>query len=131
MFKGNVKIPDQPKPRQADPYDIYQSSEIKDKDLDLVVDERMERSIEGNTQTNKRKSYDKAPSYKNAASLRKAKNIDSKIEIKAKEFERVLESTRKRKAAISEFNRKLKNPVNIKEYIIISEILGKPKAMRR
>ena len=37
MFKGDLKIPEPQKPKQVDPYDIYQSREIKDKDLDLVM----------------------------------------------------------------------------------------------
>ncbi len=29
MFKGNLKIPDQPRPKQVDPYDVYRISRNK------------------------------------------------------------------------------------------------------
>ena len=134
MFKGNVKIPDQPIPRQADPYDIYQSNEIKDKNLDLVVDERIHQDVEDQKPLGSRTTYYDKENYgrSNVKVNQKQKRIlNPKTEARAEEFEKVLESTRKRKASISEFNRKLKNPANIREYILFSEILGKPKALRR
>jgi len=134
MFKGNLKIPDQPKPKQVDPYDVYQSHEIKDKNLDLGVDERMQQGVEDQKPLGSRTTYDDKKNYgrSNVAVNQKYKRvIDPKIEDSAKDFEKVLESTRKRKATISEFNRKLKNPSTVREYILFSEILGKPKALRR
>lgn len=131
MFKGNLKIPEQPKPKQVESSDIYSSSGIKDVDLDLVVDKRMQRSVEDKKTTGSRKIYDRNTSYKNVPVTKQVTKIDAKIEEGAKEFERVLASTRKRKAAITEFNRKLKNPLTVREYILFSEILGKPKALRK
>jgi len=134
MMQGKVKIPEQQKPKQADPYDTYRSSEIKDKDLDLVVDERMQQSVQDQKPIGSRATYDNKMAYdrKNILFNQKPKRaIDPKIEAGAKEFERVLASTRNRKAAITEFNRKLKNPRTVREYILFSEILGKPKALRR
>ena len=134
MMQGKIKIPEQQKPTQVDPYDIYQSSEIKDKDLDLVVDERMQQSVQDQKPIGSRATYDDKKSYdrKNVFSNQKpTRAIDPKIEAGAKEFERVLASTRIRKAAITEFNSKLKNPRTVREYILFSEILGKPKALRR
>ena len=57
--------------------------------------------------------------------------VDPKIEAGAKEFERVLAGPKQQRAAITEFNRKLKKPSSVREYILFSEILGKPKALRR
>lgn len=131
MFKGNLKIPEQPKPTQVESSDIYSSSRIKDADLDLVVDKRMQRSVEDKQPIGSRKTYDRNTSYKNIPVTKQVTKVDSKIEEGAKEFERVLASTRKRKAAITEFNLKLKNPINVREYILFSEILGKPKALQR
>lgn len=131
MFKGNLNIPEQPKPKQTDNFDIYRSSEIKDMDLDLIVDERMQQSVEDKNPIGARKTYDRNMQYKNTPASKKTYKVDANIEASAKEFERVLESTRKRKATISEFNRKLKNPASVREYILFSEILGKPKALRR
>ena len=134
MIQGNLKIPEQPKQKQVDPYDIYQASEIKDKDLNLEVDKRLQRSIQDQSPIGSRTTYDEKKTYdrKNVLSNQKpSRAIDPNIEAGAKEFERVLESTRKRKAAVTEFNRKLKNPRTVREYILFSEILGKPKALRR
>ena len=131
MFKGNLKIPEQPKPTQVESSDIYSASGIKDVDLDLVVDKRMQRGVEDRKPIGSRKTYDRNTSYKNIPVTKQVSKVDSKIEEGAKEFERVLASTRKRKAAITEFNLKLKNPSTVREYILFSEILGKPKALRR
>lgn len=131
MFKGGLKIPEQPKPKQVDSYDIYQSHEIKDKNLDLVVDKRMQRDVEDKNPIGARKTYDEKITGRRDYSIRQSKIIDPKIELGAAEFERVLAGPRKQRAAIVEFNRKLKNSSSIKEYILFSEILGKPKALRR
>ncbi|MBK7630607.1 MAG: hypothetical protein IPJ23_07890 [Ignavibacteriales bacterium] len=131
MFKGNLKIPDQPKPKQVESSDIYSSSEIKDMDLDLIVDKRMQRSVQDQKPVGSRKTYDRNTSYKYIPATKQVSKVDSKIEEGAKEFESVLASSRIRKAAITEFNRKLKNPRTVREYILFSEILGKPKALRR
>ena len=134
MMQGNLKIPEQPKPKQVDPYDVYQSNEIKDKDLNLEVDERLQRSVQDYSPIGSRPTYDDKKAYdrKNVLSNQKPNRaIDPKIEAGAKEFERVLASTRIRKATITEFNRKLKNPRTVREYILFAEILGKPKALRR
>jgi len=134
MFGDNLNIPEQQKPKQADPYDIYQSHEIEDKNLDLVVDKRMQRSVQDQKPIGSRATYDDKISYdrKNVIANQDQKRIiDPKIEASAKEFEKVLAGPRKQRAAINAFNCKLKNPDKIKEYILISEILGKPKALRR
>ncbi len=134
LFKGEIKIPEQQKPKQVDPYDVYQSHEIKDKDLDLVVDKRMQRNVEDKNPIGSRTTYDDKTVVDriNAAVRQKqTKIVDPKIEASAKAFERVLAGPRKQKAAIADFNRKLKNPSTVREYILFSEILGKPKALRR
>jgi hypothetical protein len=59
-------------------------------------------------------------------------SVDSSIEKKAALFESSLE---KKEATFSSIalavKSKMKNPSTLKEYIIFSEILGKPKALRR
>jgi energy-converting hydrogenase Eha subunit F len=59
-------------------------------------------------------------------------NVDSSIEKKAAMFEASLD---KKDATFSSIalavKSKMKNPSTLKEYIIFSEILGKPKALRR
>src|SRR5574338_76178 len=46
LFKGEIKTPTPQSQKQVDPYDVYESTKIEDKDLDLVVDKRMQRNVE-------------------------------------------------------------------------------------
>jgi hypothetical protein len=134
MFKGNLKIPEQPKPKQVDTNDIYQSHEIKDKDLDLVIDKRMQRSVQDQSPIGSRLTYDERKLPVNKLSIdrqKKGRTVDDKIEAGALAFEKVLAGPLKQRTTITEFNRKLKNPSTVREYILFSEILGKPKALRR
>jgi hypothetical protein len=133
MFKGNLKIPDQPKPKQVEQNIEYASREIKDKDLDLVVDKRLQRNVEDKNPIGSRETYDEKIASRKAIleQQRQPRTVDAKIEAGAKAFERVLAGPRNQRAAITDFNRKLKNPRTVREYILFSEILGKPKALRR
>ena len=133
MFKGNLPIPDQQKPKQAPQYDEYNSREIKDKDLDLVVDKRVLREVEDKNPIGSRPTFDEKMFDRKTVldKQRQTRVVDPKIEAGAKAFERVLAGPRKQRAAVSDFNRKLKNPRTVREYILFSEILGKPKALRR
>ncbi len=134
LFKGEIKSPEQQKPKQFDSYDVYQPREIKDKNLDLVLDKRMQRGVEDKKPIGSRSTYDDKIVYDRRnvdAKQMLSRAVDSKIEASAKEFEKILAGPRKQKAAVTEFNRKLKNPSTVREYILFSEILGKPKALRR
>jgi hypothetical protein len=62
----------------------------------------------------------------------KKKKISPKIEKQASAYEQSL--IKKESAAtgiIKDINERLKNPSTLKEYVIISEIIGKPKALKR
>jgi len=130
MFKGDVQSTQQQrtKPKQVDPYDVYESSEIKDKDLNLEIDPRMQRNVEDQKPIGYRSTYD---NRNLSTQLRQKRVIDSKTEAEAKNFEKVLAGLDKRKSTNLELRRKINTPSSIKEYVIFSEILGKPKAMRR
>ena len=59
-------------------------------------------------------------------------SVDSSIEKKAALFEESLERKESVYSSIAlSVKSKMKNPSTLKEYIIFSEILGKPKALRR
>lgn len=133
LFKGEIKTPVPQKQKQVDPYDDYESNEIKDKDLDLVVDKRMQRNVEDKKPIGSRETYDNKNVSRRSVSDRQAqqKIINPKIEEQAKAFERVLAGPLQQRTTVTEFNRKLKNPRTVREYILFSEILGKPKALRR
>jgi hypothetical protein len=133
LFKGEIKTPVPQKQKQVDPYDVYESNEIKDKDLDLVVDKRMQRNVEDMRPIGSRETYDNKNVNRRTLTDRQAqpKIINPNIEEQAKEFERVLAGSLQQRTNVTEFNRKLKNPRTVREYILFSEILGKPKALRR
>jgi hypothetical protein len=58
--------------------------------------------------------------------------VDKSIEEQASKFE---EHLKKKKTAASEISKeirtRLNDPASLKDYIIISEIMGKPKSLRR
>ncbi len=64
--------------------------------------------------------------------LDKKSKIDSGMEEQAVKFEKYL---KKRQTAASEISKKIRskltNPASLKDYIVISEIMAKPKAFRR
>jgi hypothetical protein len=60
------------------------------------------------------------------------KTINSKIEKEATQFEELLKKDeRTGEKLISSFNKKFKDASSLREYVIFSEILGKPKALKR
>ena len=62
----------------------------------------------------------------------KKKKISPKIEKQASAYEESLIRKESAAAGISrDINKRLKNPSTLKEYVIISEIIGKPKALKR
>ena len=133
MFKGNLKVPEQPKPTPVSDSSLYKSHEIKDKDLDLVEDKRLKRNIEDRTPIGSRQTYDEKMANRKVRpdQQRQTGIVDQKIDESARRFESVLTGQQKQRSVLSQFNRKLKNPATVRDMIIFSEILGKPKALRR
>ena len=84
------------------------------------------------TPTESEHSYTDDWDRKKAEVKKKVARVDSGIEKQAAKFE---ESLVKKKPATSEITSlikaRLQNPSTLKEYIIFSEIIGKPKALRR
>ena len=74
----------------------------------------------------------KADTERRAQLEEKKKQISPKIEKQASAYEESL--IKKESAAteiIKDISERLKNPSTLKEYVIISEIIGKPKALKR
>lgn len=70
--------------------------------------------------------------HKKSEVKRIVESVDSGIEKKAALFEKSLDRKVSEYTALAELiGSKFKNPTTLKEYIIFSEILGKPKALRR
>jgi hypothetical protein len=136
MFKGEVNLPPKQSPKQIE-YEEYAEHKIEDKNLETITDRRTLRNVDQNPSVEYKQSVeernyiDPKGTVEQNKWTKKKSIIDPKVEASAKEFERVLAGPRKQKAAISDFNRKLKNPRTVREYILFSEILGKPKALRR
>ena len=91
MIKGNLPIPEQPTPKQVEKNVEYASHEIKDKDLDLVEDKRLQRNVEDKNPIGSRETYDDKMSNRKALlDLQRQKVTDDPIiEAGAKAFERV------------------------------------------
>jgi hypothetical protein len=53
------------------------------------------------------------------------------MEERAQHFEEILKSRSKGRIISSELIKKVRNPYSLRDYILISEIISKPKAMRR
>jgi hypothetical protein len=70
--------------------------------------------------------------HKKTEVKKKVARVDTGIEKQAAKFE---ESLVKKKPATSEITSlikaRIKNPSTLKEYVIFSEIIGKPKALKR
>lgn len=136
LFKGEVNLPRQQQPKQI-PDEEYADHKIQDKNLETITDRRTIRNVDQNPSVEFKQAVEERNYIEPKGSVEQSKwtkkksKIDPKVEASAKEFERVLASPRKQKATVSEFNRRLRNPSTIKEYILFSEILGKPKALRR
>lgn len=64
--------------------------------------------------------------------IQKPRKVDKKTEEQAMKFQALLErKTSAREINMQSLIKKIKNPASFREYIIVSEILGKPKAIRR
>ncbi len=59
------------------------------------------------------------------------RQIDSRIEQEAQNFEKVLNQKQEEDLYLAELKEKLNSPEIFKEYFVVSEIIGKPKALRR
>jgi len=130
LFKGNANIPKQSNPTLQQSRD-YIEHEIRNENLDRVSDSRMQQKIEERRASDLKIMTERRTPLEQNKWERKKSKVDPKIEASAKEFERVLAGPKQQRAAVTEFNRKLKNPSTVREYILFSEILGKPKALRR
>ncbi|MCU0344925.1 MAG: hypothetical protein MUF28_14020 [Ignavibacterium sp.] len=136
MFKGEINLPPKQSPQQTQ-YEEYTEHKIEDKNLETISDRRTLRNVDQNPSIEFKQSVEERNYIEPKGTVeqykwtKKKSKIDPKIEASAKEFEKVLTGPRNQRAAITDFNRKLKNPRTVREYILFSEILGKPKALRR
>jgi hypothetical protein len=109
----------------------HSSQEYKRTESEHVSYEREPSSIE-HSPTNSEHNLDLSWHEATDWTKRKKPKIDASIEKQAGSFAKLLEEKR---IGINKYNLKiretLKNPQSLKEYIIISEILGRPKALKK
>ncbi len=95
------------------------------------AEQRHYANEEWHQETKSEHSFEKSWHQLDSAFKSKPK-INSRIEEEAKKFEKLLEEKSKVETAVSEnFIRKIKSPGSLQEYILMSEIIGKPKSLRR
>ena len=143
LFKGEVNTPAPPKQNKPAMEDYYRDHEIKDRNLEKVEDERYYRdvqklppieerlSLEEKTNLETRVNLERKTAIEQLSYSKPRPKIDSKTEKNAEKFQMILSALEKRSTKQNQFVRKIKNPVTVREYILFSEILGKPKALRR
>lgn len=142
LFKTEMKIPQQPKSNSSFPQE-YSDHEISDRNIELENDFRIKKDVESYGSIEYRSSVEERSSIESNGAVEKRSSFeerntsrskikpDKKIDAKAEQFEKVLAGLQKRTVSNSEFKMKIKNQVSIREYILFSEILGKPKALRK
>lgn len=142
LFKDQVKVPQQQKTNSSVPREYY-DHEISDKDLELENDIRIQREVESNIPIEYRTSVEERNYIEPKGTIEKKRSVedrittrtktkpDKKIDAQAEQFEKVLSGLQKKSVFHSEFRKKIKNPLTVREFILFSEILGKPKALRR
>ena len=121
----NVGQPQKSETKVHNDNEVYEGAENRKKFVPVPEKSFHTKTISEHTFTNpwevKRKKLEE-----------QKKNLSPKIEEQASAYEESL--MRKESAAskiIKDINVRLKNPSTLKEYVIISEIIGKPKALRR
>ena len=116
-------VEDKPKPKQTESYSPIREPQRKESDYIPVPEKSFHE------QTASEHSYTDKWKRKRMEIERKKKTIDSRIEKEATNFEKYLKKgTTSGTVTVDSLNRKLKNPCSLQKYILISEILGKPKA---
>lgn len=118
-LKAKTKIEEQSKTMKDYQKEKYDEKQWSEKTTAEHIPTASEHSFEDSWQRRKEK-------VKEAK-----KSIDKKTSSDAERFEQYLKKRETKKTTISDIKRNLDKPQTIQEYIIFSEILGKPKALRR
>lgn len=124
-----------PKPTQYDEYDrVDEVEEAKEAEYKVV----RKKDKLGDVKESWKQPASYEQSLENQWDTRRKKmeerksRIDSSVHRKAEKFEQLLKNnTPPADKSRLEFIRKMKDPNSLKEFIIASEILNKPKALRR
>ena len=104
----------------------FEKSEVSNKEFNHVPEESF------HTKTASEHTFVDPWDVKKSEIDERKKSIDSNIEKKAAAFERHLKKPETSATIISrKIRENMKRPSTLKEYVIISEIMGKPKAFKR
>jgi len=112
---------------------VYDERRKLDKFAESVLSEKEHTAEESwHTQTSSEHVFTEFRERQREVPEKKVAKLDSSVEAKAALFEKRLE---KGKLSASDISKKIKerlrNPASLKDYIVISEIMNKPKALRR
>ena len=122
FFKVGSEIPGQERPTVAKP----------EEPESIIQTKEHLKSDSWHSPTASEHSYADDWERKKAEVKKKTSRVDSGIEKQAAKFEESLQKTKPLAGEIASLLKtRIKNPSTLKEYIIFSEILGKPKALRR
>lgn len=118
-------VEEKPKPKQTEPYSQVQKPPKRPDDYIPVPEKSFHQ------QTASEHSYTDQWERKKKEIEQIKRTIDSKIEKEATRFEKHLKKESTSESwIISSLGQKLRDPASLREYVVISEILGKPKALR-
>jgi type IV secretory pathway VirB10-like protein len=122
FFKVGGNIPGQEETTVAQP----------EEPISIIQTKEQAKSDSWHTPTASEHAYSDNWERKSEEVKKKISQVDSGIEKQAAKFEESLVKIKPNASEIiSSVKTKFKNPSTLKEYIIFSEILGKPKAFRR
>jgi len=122
FFKVGSELPGQKKTTVAKP----------EKPISIIQTKEQSKSDSWHSPTVSEHAYTDDWERKKAEVRQKTSRVDSGIEKQAAKFEESLVKVKPLSSEITSLIKtKIKTPSTLKEYIIFSEILGKPKALRR
>ena len=110
----------------------YESTLNKEKSFEHYKDEWHKESVGEHKETASEHTLETNWDKEKKKLADARKKVSSKIEEEAKQFEKFLNQEEKfDKLAFNTIKQRLKHPQSLKEFIVISEIIGKPKALHR
>lgn len=131
-----------PQKSQQDDYDILKEIEglfrteipnpPEKRKLESTIEASQKRKLSDKEHTEDKDEHELEKSWHEITPFKRKVKIDSKIEKEAEEFEHILENLDNQEdSQLIEFRNKMFSPQSLRENIIMMEILGKPKYLRR
>ncbi len=127
---------------QQDDYDILQEIEglfknkttipVEKRKLESTIEAATKRKVSTSEHIEDKEEHEFDKSWHEITPFKRTVKIDSTIEKEAEQFEHILENLDKAEdSSFIELRNKLSSSELLKDYIVMMEILGKPKYLRR